>query len=654
MNTWGTTLLATGSLCLGLMTAGVLATEVNTRTLNNGQLVLEDVPAIPQSLVDALNRYQNTRRAPFRAWSKAGDSLFVTTRFGDVNQVHRVDQPGGARHQLSFLAEPVGEIALRPGSDTLTYTMDAGGSEYSQIFVLDTRSGESTMLTDGKSRNDSLLWSPDGAKLAFRSTRRNEVSNDIWVMPAGKPEAAKLLVEAKSGAWWAPGAWDDEGKLLLAQQYVSTVDARIMLVDTSTGQQRVLEGGDAARSYNAPLAFSADNAGYFFTTNQFSEFKQLAYRKLAGGETRVISRDIPWDVDGFAISEDRRRAAFSVNAGGLSRLYLLDSNSMKLKQVEGLPVGLLSGMEFDPQGQRLAMTLNTAQTPSDSFVLDLGRRALNAGELTRWTFSETGGLDASRFVSPELVHFKSFDDRSIPAFIYRPPANNTRRPVIITIHGGPEGQWRPRFASTYQLWMDKLGAAVIAPNVRGSAGYGKEYLNLDNAYQREDSVQDIGALLDWIATQPDLDPNRVAVFGGSYGGYMVLASAVHYSDRLKAAVDIVGISNFVTFLENTKAYRQDVRRVEYGDERDPAMRAHLEKISPINAVDKITVPMLVVQGQNDPRVPVSEAIQIVDALRAKNKPVWYMNALNEGHGYRRKENRDVYAQVVVMFLQQYL
>ena len=237
--------------------------------------------------------------------------------------------------------------------------------------------------------------------------------------------------------------------------------------------------------------------------------------------------------------------------------------------------------------------------------------------------------------------------------MYKPEGEGPH-PVIVVIHGGPESQSRPVFSSTYQLWLQKLGAAIIRPNVRGSDGYGKHYMSLDNGFKREDSVKDIGALLDWIATQPDLDENRVAVFGGSYGGYMVLASAVHYSDRLKAAVDIVGISNFVTFLENTQDYRRDLRRAEYGDERDPAMRAHLESISPLNHVDKIKVPMLVVQGENDPRVPVTEAVQIVEALRAQGLPVWYMNALNEGHGYRKKENRDVYTQATMMFFKEHL
>ncbi|MDH4056106.1 MAG: alpha/beta fold hydrolase, partial [Gammaproteobacteria bacterium] len=307
---------------------------------------------------------------------------------------------------------------------------------------------------------------------------------------------------------------------------------------------------------------------------------------------------------------------------------------------------------------RLGMTLNTAQTPSDAFVLELGKEPLAYGELTRWTESEVGNLDTTAFRMPELVHYPTFDKvgdaaREIPAWVYKPRGTGPH-PVIIAIHGGPEGQSRPAFNNTYQMWIDKLGAAVILPNVRGSTGYGKTYTGLDNGFRREDSVRDIGALLDWIATQPDLDESRVAVFGGSYGGYMVLASAVHYSDRLKAVVDIVGISNFVTFLENTQDYRRDLRRAEYGDERDPAMREHLQRISPFNNVGRIDVPMFIVQGENDPRVPVTESLQMVEALRADGHTVWFMNAMNEGHGYRKRENIDVYQQATVLFFQQHL
>ncbi|GEA12212.1 alpha/beta fold hydrolase [Alteromonas sp. KUL49] len=641
-----------GLLSLMVLFSSASLADVVTRTANNGNLVMEDVPEIPQQIVEELNRYQNVRSAPFRGFTASAESIYVSTRFGDVSQIHRVDMAGGARHQLTFFEEPVGGVNRRPNSDNLAFTMDAGGSEYAQIFILDTQSGESTMLTDGQSRNGAMVWNEDGTLLAFQSTRRNGSSNDIWMMSPESPEEASIALESTDGSWWGPVSFSEDNKYLIAQQYISASDSRIYLVDLASKEKTLLAGGGDTPSVNFGLSFSGDDKGLFFITNQYSEFNQLAYKTFDSDDVTIVTEDINWNVDEFAISNAGDRAVFALNEDGLNVLYLLDTKTFAYEKVQGLPVGLVGSLEFSDDDSKLGLTLNTAQSPSDSFVLALNDNPLKHGDMTRWTFSEVGGLDTSTFSEPELIRFESFDERSIPAFVYKPNKEG-KLPVIISIHGGPESQFRPAFRSTFQLWMDKLGAAVIAPNVRGSSGYGKEYINLDNGFKREDSVKDIGALLDWIKTQPDLDENRVAVFGGSYGGYMVLASAVHYSDRLKAAVDIVGISNFVTFLENTKSYRRDLRRVEYGDERDPAMREHLEAISPNNNVEKINVPMFVVQGENDPRVPVTEAVQIVEALRENGKPVWYMNALNEGHGYRKKENRDIYTQAVVLFLKSF-
>jgi dipeptidyl aminopeptidase/acylaminoacyl peptidase len=273
--------------------------------------------------------------------------------------------------------------------------------------------------------------------------------------------------------------------------------------------------------------------------------------------------------------------------------------------------------------------------------------------VVRWTYSETGGLDPSTFVVPQRISYKSFDGREIPAYVYK-PRGAKKAPVVISIHGGPEGQYQPFFTPLTQYWVSDVGLAVIAPNVRGSTGYGKTYVALDNAEKREDSVKDIGALLDWIAAQPDLDASRVAVLGGSYGGYMVLASLVHFGDRIKAGVDIVGIANFVTFLEKTSGYRVDLRRVEYGDERDPKMRAVFERISPANHADKIRSALMVAHGRNDPRVPFSEAEQIAAKVRAQGRPVWTVYADNEGHGFARKENRDYLNAAMTLFLKKTL
>jgi dipeptidyl aminopeptidase/acylaminoacyl peptidase len=394
-------------------------------------------------------------------------------------------------------------------------------------------------------------------------------------------------------------------------------------------------------------------------TSEDSEFERLGWQPLVpDAEIEIVTADIRWNISSAQISHDRRRIAFMANENGRSSVYLLDTRTREYRKVDNIPVGIAYGLSFSPDDDRLSITLNTPSTPSDTFVLALEREPLEYGELVRWTDSEVGGLDTSAFRQPELISFKTFDEvdgkpRRIPAWLYK-PAGEGPFPVVVSIHGGPESQSRPTFSSTYQMWMKTLGVAIVVPNVRGSNGYGKTYLGLDNGFRREDSVRDIGALLDWIGTQPELDSERIAVFGGSYGGYMVLASAVHFSDRLKAAVEIVGISSFVTFLENTQDYRRDLRRVEYGDERDPEMRAHLQKISPLNNVDKIDVPLFVIQGENDPRVPVTESAQMVAALREQGNTVWYMNALNEGHGYRKKENYDLYQQATVLFLRQNL
>jgi dipeptidyl aminopeptidase/acylaminoacyl peptidase len=636
-----------------------MADEVIRTTANNGNLVMEDVPSIPTEIVEKLNRYQNVRDADFADWSRDGKHIYISTRFGDTNQIHRVDMPGGARQQLTFFSEPVYAVSRRPGGDELIFTRDAGGNEFSQIFLLDPDSGDATMLSDGESRNGAIAWDRQGSRIAFQSTRRNGASNDVWVMDPADSASAEIVLESPDGSLWTPVEFSVSGSRLLIQNYVSIADSRVHLVDLDSGNKMLLAGGGEETGRNVAIAFDDRRDGFWFLTDRGSEFTRLAWQSMTpGAKPEIVTADIPWDVSDAVISHDRRRIAFVVNAGGLSEVYLLDTRTRKYRRIENLPTGLVGTLKFSPDGNRLGMTLNTPQTPSDSFVLELGADPLDYSALVRWTDSEVGGLDTTRFVTPELIHYPTFDEvdgapRMIPAWLYKPPGDGPF-PVVVSIHGGPESQARPAFSSNYQLWLRELGVAILVPNVRGSSGYGKTYVGLDNGFRREDSVRDIGKLLDWIGTQPDLDSDRVAVFGGSYGGYMVLASAVHFSDRLRAAVDIVGISSFVTFLENTQDYRRDLRRVEYGDERDPAMRAHLEKISPVNNVEKIKVPMFVVQGQNDPRVPVTEAEQIVEALRKQGQMVWYMNALNEGHGYRKKENRDLYQQATVLFFREHL
>ncbi|NNL00128.1 MAG: S9 family peptidase [Xanthomonadales bacterium] len=646
-------------LCLLLLAGSVAAAEVERRTANDGQLIMEDIPPIPESLPATLSRYQSIRSARFAGWTKNSKNIFIKTRFGLVTQLHRVNKPAGARFQLTFGDEPVGEVLRQPSSNMLAMTRDEGGDEFDQIYLLNPEDGLIQLLSDGTALNNRMAWDRQGKRLAYRSTRRNGRSNDVWMQDVDSPQSAQIVVESKDGTLWKPVDFSRDGRMLLIQQFISVADSRIYIKDLRSGEMRLLAGDAENPASNIATGFDRKDETVLFVTNQREGAAELAKVNLSGEPViEFVRSNANWDITQFVLSPDRKRGAFVANEAGISRLYLFDPARMNHRRVQNVPLGLISGLRFSPNSKKLGMTLNSSDSPSDAFVLTLGSRPLKAEKLTRWTFSEVGGLDTRKFSKPVPVQYPSImegreEPLQIPAFVYLPPGKGPF-PVIIHAHGGPENQFRPRFNSDFQMWIDQLGAAVVAPNIRGSLGYGSLFITLDNGYKRESAIQDIGALLDWIAEQPQLDASRVAVVGASYGGYIALASAVHYSDRLKAAIDRVGISNFVTFLENTQDYRRELRRYEYGDERDPEMRAFLQRISPLNNVDKIKIPLFVQQGANDPIVPQSESDQMVKALRERGQTVWYMNALNEGHGYSRKENRDLYQQATFLFLKKFL
>lgn len=610
---------------------------------DDGTLLLEGTPAIPDALRAEVSRYLDTRSASLDSLADDGRSMLISTRFGETSQIHKLVRPGGARQQITFRSEPVRAAVMAAGGKAMWIQADIGGNEMAQIYRVDLTSGETTMLTDGKSRNEGIVRSRDGKHIAYRSTARNGVDFDIWTSDGVDPTSARMVAQATG--WWYPLDWSNDGKKLLVGQYVSITDARIHLVDVATAQVTRLSPEPAAQYSRA--VFSRDGKKVYVTSDREGEFTELYETDPTGARWKPLTRSIPWDIDGLAMSSSGRYLAFVANEGGVSVVYQLDTRTGRAQPIKAIPRGVIRDLSFARKAEVLGFSLSSATSTGDAYTYDLRTR-----KLSRWTESEMGGLDPRGLVEPTLIEFDSFDKVRIPAFYYRPKGAGPF-PVIVSIHGGPESQARPYF-SAFSQYMVSKGYAVIYPNVRGSTGYGKTYTLLDNGMKREDSVKDIGALLDWVGAQKELDAGRVGVIGGSYGGYMVLASLMHYSKRIKAGVDVVGISNFVTFLENTADYRRDLRRAEYGDERDPAMRKHQQAISPANHPDKLESALFVAQGANDPRVPASEAEQIVKAVRKAGKPVWYMLARNEGHGFAKKSNRDTYLLLSILFFQTHL
>jgi dipeptidyl aminopeptidase/acylaminoacyl peptidase len=604
-------------------------------------LATEDVPPVPAEVSARLAQYQSARSATFEDWGPNG-SMLISTRFSETAQLHLLPFAGGRREQITFSEEPITSGVVVPGTSDVLYSQARGGNENWQIYRLDRSQGRSLLLTDGKSRNSMGPVSRKGDRMVYSSNRANGRDMDLYLLDLASGKST-LFLPAK-GSFWSMTDWspDDHGLMLL--KVVSVNDSRPYYLDLQIpgSEPKPLLETDGRCSCSSPR-FGLSNGFLLMGCDLRSEFHQFT-RESGAGSRALPPNDVidkPWDVTEIEVHKDM--VAYVKNEDGASRLYFYGQGLPM-----DIPIGVISGIKFSPDGSQLGFTLSRPDAPSDAYSWDIaGRR------LVRWTYSEVGGLDPSAFVAPRRITYRSFDGRDIPAYLYR-PAKSAKSPVVISIHGGPEAQYQPFFSPQIQYWVNELGLAVLAPNVRGSTGYGKTYTTLDNAEKREDAVKDIGALLDWISTQPELDASRVAVHGGSYGGYMVLASLVHYGDRIRAGVDIVGIANFTTFLEKTSGYRVDLRRVEYGDERDPKMREVFERISPANHADKIRSALLVVHGRNDPRVPFSEAEQIVARVRANGRPVWTVYADNEGHGFARKENRDYFSAATALFFRKYL
>jgi len=607
-------------------------------------LTADGMPPVPAELAERTRPYMEFRTAGFSSWNARDRSMLISTRFANTPQAHRVAMPMGARQQLTFEPEPVGG-GWSPTGDVLLLQKDIGGNEFYQIYRYD--NGRLNLLTDGRSRNQLNAWSEDGRWIGYSSTRRNGADSDLYVMDPRDPATDRLVAQVRGGGWGIAD-FHPNGREAVVAEYISITKSNLHRLDLASGRMTPI--GDHRRTLAYGGAQYAPDGTLWVTSDEGSEFRRLGTIDPATGAFRAVSTQ-NWDVDTFDIAKDGSFIAYATNEAGRSRLYLLDPRTGATRAVQALPAGLIGGVEIAPWGD-IGITFTSNQSPADAYAVNPQTLAV-----TRWTQSETGGLDPSVNVEPELIEIRSFDGEPISGFLYRPDPRRFPgpRPLIVSIHGGPEAQSRPGFLGRNNYLINELGVALFYPNVRGSAGYGKRFLGLDNgAALRENSVQDIGAFLDRLERDPGIDRNRMGVTGGSYGGYMCYASAIRYGGRFKAANCIVAISNFVTFLENTQAYRRDLRRVEYGDERDPAERARLQAISPLTRARDLRIPLMVVTGANDPRVPASEADQMVAAVRANGQPAWHLVAANEGHGFAKKENADYQFWTSLMFWQQHL
>lgn len=602
---------------------------------------IDDLPAI--------ERYLNIRSASSPTFSPDGQRVAFLTNITGTPQAWTVPASGGWPDQWTFYQDRVDFIEWSPNGSGLVFSKSRGGDENAQLFWLAPDGTRIRALTNSpKVRHNFGLWSHDGNKIAYASNKRHPNYFDIYVMDvaSGREE----LVYQQDGSN-SPVAWSFDGRQLIISRSneQKSLDNDLYLVDLSTKRATHLTPHTGPAQFG-DVHFARSGRAIIFAHNDGREWYQLSRMELDSKKIETLD-NTEWDVDATALSDDGRTFAYTINREGYSELYVREATEDGRLGPKGTPIklpgqGVVSGLEFSRDATKLAFVFNGARFNPDVWIYDLRTR-----ELRQLTHSSRAGLVQSSFVEPELIRFKSFDGRQIPAWYYRPQRAQGRLPVIVSVHGGPEGQERPTFNAIYQYFLAR-GYAILAPNVRGSTGYGKTYTHLDDVRKREDAVKDLAAAVDWLRAQGGADPKRIAVMGGSYGGYMTLAAITLYPDLWAAAVDTVGIANFETFLRNTSGYRRKLREVEYGSlERDLEF---LRAISPINRVDRIRAPLMVIHGKNDPRVPYTEAEQIVKALRERGRPVEYVLFDDEGHGVAKLANRLIVYPKMADFLDRYM
>jgi dipeptidyl aminopeptidase/acylaminoacyl peptidase len=601
--------------------------------------------AVAEAQAAAIQPYLQIRGQSAPAFSPRAERIAYSWSITGLSQVWQSPAAGGFPAEVSFGSERALFKAWSPlSSDTLLFGRDRGGDENAQLYAVHPDGSQLRDLTPGETsvRHELGGFSFDGTRLAIASNKRNSAFFDVYVLEVASGRQT-LVYQADSANY--PAAWSHDGRKLLVNNSHDNFDNDLTLVDLETGRTKLLTAHSGQARFESPH-FSADDRTIYCTSDSGGrEFIEPAALDVASGRIRFFST-AQSDVEELVLSRDGRRMAFVRNNGGYGQIYVEDVASQRAVAGPHLPPGVVSDLVFDNAGTALAFTFSGSAYPPAIWRYDIAAKSLH--EVTQ---PSLGGVAPQSFVTPRLIAFTSFDGRQIPAWYYTPKGAGAKIPVVVNVHGGPESQYRPDFDAITQYFLAR-GYGVLAPNVRGSSGYGRTYLHLADVRRREDSVKDLHAAYQWLVSSGGADPKRVALYGGSYGGYMVLGGLTLFPDDWAAGVDIVGIANWVTFLENTSAYRRTNREATYGSlERD---RDFLASISPIHRADRIKAPLIIFMGANDPRVPANEGVQMAAALKARNVPVDLTVFPNEGHGIARYENRVSAYTRIADFLDRYI
>ena len=600
-------------------------------------------------MVHEIERYLNIRSAYGASLSPDDDRLAFLMDTTGVPQVWTVAEPGGWPEQRTFFDERVTFASWSPEREEFAFGMDEGGNERQQLFRYDLPTGEITNLTasiDAKHRWGG--WSHDGERVAFAANRRDESVFDVYVQARDATGDDAELV-AEGDGWLTLGGWSPDDTRLLVTEAYSNFDQDVAVLDVETGEMSELTPHEGTVRFQS-AEWGPDGDHVYLVSDRESDTLDLWCVDVETGDFSLVAEDSDWEIDGVAVDDETGRIVYSTNVDGYTELTVGDlvaAGEIDARPTPDLPDGVAGGVAFDTAGERFAVTVTRRGDPANVYV---GESETGAAE--RWTRAATAGIPRDSFVEPELVHYPTFDGREIPAFFSLPETDtgHGETPVIVDIHGGPESQRRPSFSAVTQYFLAN-GYAVFEPNVRGSAGYGKAYGHLDDVENRMDSVADVEAAVEWLHDHPAVDPDGIVAMGGSYGGFMVLAAMTEYPELWAAGIDIVGIANFVTFLENTGEWRRELREAEYGSLAED--REFLESISPLNTIEEIRAPLFVLHGENDPRVPVSEAHQLVEAA-SDHVPVRELVFEDEGHGLTKLENRITAYEAIVEFLAEHV